>query len=97
MPATTLPMPRSPAAIAPCQASGAAASVIRAACTDGTSPCSAMATRQAFIIAFCASVGPVSADQQPEVVGEVDLSDQVGAQVMPAHRDRSWHPTWRWR
>jgi hypothetical protein len=50
-PATTLPMPRSPAAMAPCQASGPAARVMRAACTEGTSPCSAMATRQASIMA----------------------------------------------
>jgi hypothetical protein len=43
-PSTTDPQPRMPAATAPCRASGAAARVIRAAWTLGTSPCSAIAT-----------------------------------------------------
>ncbi len=57
LPATTLPMPSSPAATAPCQASGAAASVIRAACTLGTSPCSAIATITASVKKRCSAFG----------------------------------------
>jgi hypothetical protein len=36
-------------------------------------------------------------DQQPEIVGEIDLADQVIAQILAAHRDRCPHPTWRLR
>ena len=53
----TEPQPSRPAATAPCSASGAAASVMRAACTLGTSPCSAIATSVASSMRRCASVG----------------------------------------
>ena len=43
--------------MAPCQASGAAASVMRAAWTLGTNPCSAIATRQALATSRCKAVG----------------------------------------
>ncbi len=51
-----------PAATAPCIASGAAAKVMRAACTLGTRPCSAIATSVALSTAAWPGVGswPVS-------------------------------------
>src|SRR5687767_2325702 len=65
-PRITLPQPRMPAATAPCSASGAAASVMRAACTLGTKPCSAIATSVASSTASCAAFGcwPVSSSQK---------------------------------
>ena len=64
-PRMTEPQPRIPAATAPWTASGAAASVIRLATTDGTSPCSAIATSAASRIRRCAGVGslPVTRSQ----------------------------------
>ncbi len=61
-PSTTEPQPRMPAATAPCSASGAAANVMRAACTLGTRPCSAIATSVAFSTAAWPALGncPVS-------------------------------------
>ncbi len=56
-PRITEPQPRIPAATAPCSASGAAASVMRLACTLGTRPCSAMATSVASSTRRCAAVG----------------------------------------
>jgi hypothetical protein len=35
----------------------------------------------------CVSVGRLAQHEKPEVVGEVDLADQVVAQIMAAHRD----------
>ena len=54
-----------PAATAPCSASGAAASVMRLACTLGTRPCSAIATSVASSTRRCAGVGnaPVISSQ----------------------------------
>jgi hypothetical protein len=49
-PRITEPQPSRPAATAPCSDSGAADSVIRAACTLGTSPCSAIETRHASVM-----------------------------------------------
>jgi hypothetical protein len=51
-----------PAATAPCSASGAAAKVMRLACTLGTRPCSAMATSVALSTVLQAASGclPVS-------------------------------------
>ena len=64
-PRITEPQPRIPAATAPCSASGAAASVMRLACTLGTSPCSAIATSVASSTRRCASFGmlPVTSSQ----------------------------------
>ena len=33
-------------------------------------------------------VGALSGDQQPEIVGEIDLADQIVAQIVPANGDR---------
>jgi hypothetical protein len=62
----TEPTPSRPAAIPPCQASGAAASVMRAACTLGTKPCSAIATSAASVKKRCSSFGiaPVTRNQK---------------------------------
>ena len=64
-PRITEPQPRIPAATAPCIASGAAASVMRAAATDGTRPCSAIATSVASSMRRCAGEGskPVTRSQ----------------------------------
>jgi hypothetical protein len=64
-PRITEPQPRMPAATAPCSASGAAAYVIRLACTDGTRPCSAIATSVASSTRRCAGDGtsPLSRNQ----------------------------------
>ena len=64
-PRITEPQPSRPAATAPWMASGAAASVMRAAATEGTSPCSAIATSVASRIRRCAGVGslPVTRSQ----------------------------------
>ena len=61
-PRITEPQPRMPAATAPCSASGAAANVMRAACTLGTMPWSAIATSVALSTVASARVGrlPVS-------------------------------------
>ena len=56
----------SPAATAPCSASGAAASVMRAACTEGTRPCSAKDTMVASAMRtrFSLGVWPVSKNKK---------------------------------
>ena len=56
-PSTTEPQPSTPAATAPCIASGAAAKVMRAACTLGTRPCSAIATSVALSTAASPAEG----------------------------------------
>ena len=87
-PSTTEPQPRIPAATAPCSASGAAASVMRAACTLGTRPCSAIATRVASRTRRCAGGRQCTGQQQPEVLGEADGADQLARQVTTPYENR---------
>ncbi len=60
-PRMTEPQPRMPAATAPWIASGAAASVMRAAATEGTRPCSAIATSAASSTRRCSGEGSLPA------------------------------------
>ena len=65
-PRITEPQPRMPAATAPWRASGAAASVMRLACTLGTRPCSAIATSVASSTRLAIGLGrwPVTSSQK---------------------------------
>ena len=69
-------------------ASGAAANVIRAACTLGTSPCSA-SNQKCIHEETLIGVGILAHQQQEEIVREIDLADQFVAEVPSANCDRS--------
>ena len=86
-PSTTEPQPRMPAATAPCSASGAAARVMRDACTLGTRPCSAMATSVASSTRRCAAEGsaPVTSSQKCSV--KLMRADKLAGQIAAAHDD----------
>ena len=60
---------------------------MRLATTLGTSPCSAIATSAASRICRCASVGSRPVDQQPNVIGKGDPTNQLTAQVHSANDD----------
>src|SRR6266699_184151 len=83
-PSTTEPQPRSPAATAPCSASGPAARVMRAACTLGTIPCSAIATSVASRTRRCAAEGcaPVSSSQKCSEKLSVPISSRASREAM---------------
>ena len=68
-----------PAATAPCSASGAAARVMRLACTLGTKPCSAIATKVASNTWRCGFVGsaPVTSSQKYSVKSILPISSRV--------------------
>src|SRR5437879_2389683 len=85
-PSTTEPQPRSPAATAPCSASGPAARVMRAACTLGTIPCSAIATSVASRTRRCAAEGSAAVSSSQKCSEKLSVPISSRARSRPRTR-----------